>query len=310
MGYLLPRDGVISVSATPGDQLAVLKVEEGDQVAEGQVLAELKSRQMRFLEWKAQESQRTEAEKQFDAELAAADQQITAAKLAQEKISLQKIEEEAQKSQIEFLKTSLELAQRNLQRLEGLSESLVSDPKARAARTAGGQDRRRNFEAAQMTLKRMIASREYAEKSAEAELATAQAKREAVQAADKSQSLKYAEQIAKLQYEQTQIKAPSAGTILKTFVEPGEVLAAQPILQMADLKHMLCQAEVFETDIQCIRVGRRVRVTSPAFPNTGRSRALKGRSAASAASSPRPKLKSLDPYAAEDRHVVEVTDCL
>ncbi len=248
-----------------------------------------------------------EAEKQLTAELAAADQQITLAKLAQEKLALQKIEEDAQRSQIEFLKTSLALAKRNLDRLEGLSESLVSAQK-REQQELQVDKTLEELQAAQMTLKRMTAGRAFAEKSAAAELAAAQAKRDAVKAADKSKSLKYGEELAKLQYDQTQIEAPAAGTVLKTFVEPGEVLASEPILQMADLKHMTCQAEVFETDIQCIREGQRVRVTSPAFPRTGsKESGIFGKVVRISRLVAAAKLKSLDPYAAADRHVVEVT---
>ncbi len=302
LGYLMPREGILSVSATPGDRLAVMKVKEGDSVSQGQLLAELSSKDLRFLEWKARESQRMEAEEALAAQKATAEKRIAAAKQAQEKPALQKIEESAQLAQIEFLETNLKLISRNTQRLNDVPERLVS-PQKREQQELLVDKTKAELRAAKSTLDRMKASRAFAEKAAKNELEVAQAGLVQVAAADQSRSLKLAEQLAKLQYDHTLIKAPAEGTILKTFVQPGESLATQPILQMADLKQMVCQAEVFETDIQCIRVGQNVRVTSPAFPShegiEGTVRRISRLVAA-------PKLQSLDPYAAADRHVVEV----
>ena len=305
LGYLLPRDGVISVNGTPGDQLGDLKVQEGDVVTQEQLLGELKSQPLRLLEWNAQKSQAEEAAKQWEAELAAADKRIAAAKLAQEKIALQKLEEAAQQAQIDFLKVNLQVDKRNWERLQGVSESLVSVQK-REQQELLVEKTTAELRAAQQKLEGMIANREYAEKAAKAEIAVAEAGRDQVLAMNKSESLKLAAEIAKLQHEQAFLKAPINGTILKTFVQPGETLGTKPILQMANLDHMICHAEVFETDIRCVRVGQAVRVTSPAFPSTSDQTAIRGMVKRISRIISAPELQSLDPYAAADRHVVGV----
>lgn len=305
LGYLLPQDGVISVNGMPGDQLGSLDVHEGEQVTQHQLLGTLKSESMRLLEWKAQQTQEQQAAQQWKAQLEAADKRIAAARLAQEKIALQKLEEAAQQAQIDFLAKSLELHKKNLRRLQGVSESLVSVPKREQQELLVEQSNA-ELQAAQQKLEGMIANREYAEKAAKAELAVAEAERAQVVAADKSESLKFAARIAELQHEQTLLKAPIAGTILKVSVQPGETLGPQPILQMANLDRMICQAEVFETDIQCVQPGQAVQVTSPAFPSTGEKPGIRGTVKRISRIVSPPELKSLDPYAAADRHVVSV----
>lgn len=305
LGYLQPRDGVISVNGTPGDQLSSLEIHEGDGVTKNQLLGTLKSEPLRQLEWKAQKSQADQAAKLLEAELEAADKRIAAAKLAQEKIAIQKLEEDAQQAQITFLAKNLDLNKKNLDRLQGVSESLISVQK-REQQELLFEKTHAELEAAKQKLEGMIASREFAEKTAKAELAVAEAGRAQILAADKSASLRYATDIAKLQHEQTQLKAPIAGTILHISVEPGETLGAQPILQMANLDQMVCHAEVFETDIQCVHVGQAVRVTSPAFPIAGETPGIRGTVKRISQIVAPPELKSLDPYAAADRHVVDV----
>lgn len=305
LGYLMPRDGILSVSALPGEQLAVLHVKEGDSVSAGDLLAELQSKELRFLEWKARESQRIEAEKQFAAEKLAAEKKVEAAQLAIEKIGLQDIEESAQQAQIEFLESNLRLATKNLDRLKEVRDDLVSTQQVEQQQLLV-EKTTAELKAAQGTLERMQASRAFAEKSAKAELEVAQAGLAQVMAADQAKSLEIAEKIAKLNYEHTLIEAPADGVILKIFVQPGESVGPEPILQMADLDRMICQAEVFETDIQCITVGQTARVTSPAFPNEASENGIVGKVRRVSQLVASPKLQSLDPYAAADRHVVEV----
>jgi HlyD family secretion protein len=246
-----------------------------------------------------------EAEKQFAAEKIAAEKRVEAAKLAIEKIALQDIEEAAQQGQIEFLESNLKLDTKNLERLNDVPSNLVSNQKIEQQQLLVEKSTA-ELKAARNTLERMRASRAFAEKSAKAELEVAQAGLAQVLAANQIRSLEYAEQIAKLQYEHTLLKAPADGVILKTFAQPGESVGAQPILQMANLTEMICQAEVFETDIQCIHIGQTARVTSPAFPKTSAETGIQGTVRRVSRLVASPKLQSMDPYAAVDRHVVEV----
>ncbi len=305
LGFLLPRDAILSVSALPGDQLAVLNVKEGASVKQGDVLAELQSKELRLLEWKARESQRMEAEKQFGVEKIAAEKRVEAAQLAIEKITLQSIEESCATDSNRVSGKQFETGHEKPRASERAPGDLVSTQKVEQQQLLVDKTTA-ELKAARSTLERMKATRTFAEKSAKTELEVAQAGVAQVMAADQTRSLKLAEQIANLQFEQTILEAPVDGIVLKTFVQPGESVGAQPILQMANLDQMVCQAEVFETDIQCIRIGQTARVTSPAFPATSTETGIQGKVRRISRLVASPKLQSLDPYAAVDRHVVEV----
>ena len=57
-------------------------------------------------------------------------------------------------------------------------------------------------------------------------------------------------------------------TVLKTFVKPGEFITRTPIVQLGDLSQMVCIAEVYEADVKELEVGQTVTIRSPAFSNS------------------------------------------
>lgn len=66
------------------------------------------------------------------------------------------------------------------------------------------------------------------------------------------------------------VKAPISGTVLKTFMRPGETFSTftpQPILSLADVSTLRVRAEVDERDIGRVQVGQRVMVHSDSFQN-------------------------------------------
>jgi ABC exporter DevB family membrane fusion protein len=80
-----------------------------------------------------------------------------------------------------------------------------------------------------------------------------------------NQSLALAETIAEAQWNNSRIFAPADGTVLKIFVKPGEAAVNAPLLQLGNLAQMECVAEVNERIIRQVRVGQRVKITSPAL---------------------------------------------
>ena len=54
-------------------------------------------------------------------------------------------------------------------------------------------------------------------------------------------------------------------TVLKIFVRPGEFITQTPIVQLGDLSQMVCIAEVYEADVKELEVGQAVTLRSPAF---------------------------------------------
>jgi HlyD family secretion protein len=80
---------------------------------------------------------------------------------------------------------------------------------------------------------------------------------------------------ARIQLEDTDVRAPSAGTIIEKDVERGQVIASAvtnvsggtTLMKMADLSLVQVRTLVDETDIGKIQVGQQASVTVDAFPN-------------------------------------------
>jgi HlyD family secretion protein len=145
---------------------------------------------------------------------------------------------------------------------------------------------------------------------AESELASAQAALLQLREANKLglEAAQLELKTAKSQYERTLVTAPCDGTILKIYVRPGEAIGAKPILQMADLGRMAVIVEVYENQVKNIRLGQEAIVTSKAFPPPydGDDQWLTGKVTRIGRMINVPLLKSVDPFAPADRHVVEV----
>lgn len=101
------------------------------------------------------------------------------------------------------------------------------------------------------------------------------------------------------------VKAPISGTVLKTFMKPGETFSTftpQPILSLADTSRMRVRAEVDERDLGRIRVGQQVIVRSDAF----NGKTLTGRVNRIGSQMGRKKVRTGDPAEKSDRDVLEV----
>jgi RND family efflux transporter MFP subunit len=77
--------------------------------------------------------------------------------------------------------------------------------------------------------------------------------------------LSYAEALL----ENTHIRAPFSGKIVKRYLDPGETITLEklvPIVTIADVTKILVKAEIDETDIRKINLGQRAIVTADAYP--------------------------------------------
>jgi membrane fusion protein (multidrug efflux system) len=64
------------------------------------------------------------------------------------------------------------------------------------------------------------------------------------------------------------IKAPSAGTVDRTFIDPGEYVArGQRLLLMHDPSVIWIEANIKETDIRDVKLGARARLVIDAYPD-------------------------------------------
>lgn len=97
------------------------------------------------------------------------------------------------------------------------------------------------------------------------------------------------------------IQAPIDGTVLQVLARAGESPGSGGILQIGQVRRMQVVAEVYESDLQRVKLGQPVRITSPAL-----QRPLQGRVGSIGAIVLRQSVINTDPSANNDNRVVEV----
>ena len=115
------------------------------------------------------------------------------------------------------------------------------------------------------------------------------------------QTLTHALTLAEARLELTRVRAPSSGEILQIVTRPGEAIHGQPLLRMGDTDVMVAIADVYETDVQFVRVGQPATVKSAAFTQTVTGVVQRiGRLIQPS------NVIGIDPTAAADKRVIEV----
>jgi HlyD family secretion protein len=104
-----------------------------------------------------------------------------------------------------------------------------------------------------------------------------------------------------VEFERSRIRAPITGKVLAVNTRPGELIDADGILELGDVRHMYAIAEVYETDVRWLRINQQATVTSDALdtPLSGTVERI------------RPKIHKqdeigTDPAARKDARIVEV----
>jgi HlyD family secretion protein len=304
LGRLEPSGKVIDIGAIPGERLLSLLVEEGQTVAKDAPLAYLESRSLRELNLESLNAQRSETFAHLAAEEDLAEVRIATAQLGVKQAKAQQLAINAQRKKVDFLKATWELAKSDQQRLAGLDKNLVSD-QDRDHQKLVVDKAQTEYLAEKALLEKAEQTFDLGVAAAEADLRAAEAGKRVVQAAPR-QSIDKGIELAQEQLKQSTLSAPSPGTILKIQVRPGEILGPLPVMQMANLEKMVAVAEVYETDLKRVRLGQEAVLSSAAFPAPYDARGLHGKVVEIGKVVTSPGIKSLDPLAKTDRHVVEV----
>lgn len=212
-------------------RLERLLVSEGDEVREGQLLAEF-----------------------ADAHLKDAAAQQAEASVAELRAALTRVREAgrpseiaAQRARIAAIAAQEEIARREATRTDRLVPS--------GAGSEAAAERNR------FVLFRLSAERA----QAEADLQTlATAREEDVRLAEARLAAAEAALVkARADAELARVRAPIPGTILRVFARPGDQVGNDGLLEMADLSRMDVVADVFETDLGRLRPGMMAEVTIP-----------------------------------------------
>lgn len=273
LGRIEPQGEVIqiSVSQTAGsNRVAELLVKQGDRINKGQIIAILDHRDIRLAALKVAQQRVKVAQSQLaqvkagakQGEIAA--QQATISELEAELrqevaarvATVKRLEAEVRNAQIEYQRyqylqatgaVSASMRDSKKLTLETAQESLQE---AIANRTQTSETLNERLRQAQATLEKIAEIRPTDVQAAQAEVENAQA---AVQEAQANLDLAY-------------VRATKAGQILKIHTWDGEVVSDRGILEIGQTNQMYVVAEVYETDINQVKIGQRATITQVNLP--------------------------------------------
>ena len=309
LGRLEPARGVVSVAAVPGERVHELNVAEGDYVAEaGSSLGVLASYELRRVEHEGLKAQLAAAEEGQKAALHVAEARVAQAEAALQQAEGKRDQVALQEQEIALLAQKAELAKSDHEQLAELAEEdedLVSTKQLQRQRLAW-QTAQSEYEQASRSIEVNQKAAELAVEAARADLLATEANLQQTAAARSIEALAKQVEAAAVQERWARLPAPTVGTVLKTFLRPGEFIGQTPILQLADLSRMACVAEVFEADAKLIQVGDEAVISSAAFATPFDKRGLTGKVSRVGQLISAPGITGRDPLAAADRHVIEV----
>ncbi|MGH7226324.1 MAG: efflux RND transporter periplasmic adaptor subunit, partial [Gemmataceae bacterium] len=303
LGRIEPKDGTLSLGVPTPDRIRRILVQEGQDVNKDQPLAVLDSEVMRKLEKELAEIQLHEAKKRRQAIEANGKAKIHVEEVRRDHLQqLEPIEMRTLASKIALLKAQKENAELNYKRFVAAGDTVADQDKEKqelllrqvqAELTATENKKEKLHESTALDLQVVKAQLDAARAELEQNLSVISLDLLDTQVRQADERLR-----------ETQIHAPSKGKILRIPVHVGDLVHAQPILQMANVDEMIVLAEVYETDIQRVQVGQAATITSHIFKKGDKP--LTGKVSWIASSVGKPRVVPLDPRASVDNRVVDV----
>lgn len=273
LGRLQPAGGVIPVYGPPGDRIATMPpLAPGDVLKAGDTIATLAGRDQRAAEVKVAEVQLDEAKAALAAAKEAGAKKIAAAQAEADQLAANEPADlAALDARVALAARQREAAGRQLARLEGLRPAVnVAEEDLEKARLAVAQA---DAEVAAADAARQKAATSYAEgkKAAAARIAAARAELAEAEAKAPIRSGEERLTAARKALDQTVLKAPTDGVVLRVAGRPGQPTGMEPVVQMANLGEMVAVAEVYESDVEAVvgwlkRGPVAAEVTNPALP--------------------------------------------
>ncbi|WP_414561761.1 MULTISPECIES: HlyD family efflux transporter periplasmic adaptor subunit [unclassified Anabaena] len=309
LGRIQTKDKIIQLSGPSILQtarVAQLQVKQGEQVSRGQVIAVLDIlNQQRTAVEKAQQNVKV-AQAQLN--------QVRAGTVKQGEIAAQQARiadlqaqfqgsVNTQKAQIARLEAEFKNAQTEYSRFQSLYEegaisAVTNDSKRLAVETLQAQ-----VDEAKANLNQISSSFPSQIKAAQAELAQLKEVRpvdvQVAQAELETALVSVAE--AKANLDLAYVKAPVDGKVLKINSFPGETISENGIVQLGQTQEMFVIAEVYETDINKLKIGQKAAISSNALASvlTGKIEQISNQIGSR-------NILSSDPVLALDSRVVEV----
>lgn len=351
LGHLQPAGGIISISAIPGERLQQLDpdVQENQLAPANGILGLLASYDLGKAQIDALKMKQALTVKKREQQLQIIKAQRAQAEAAKAEAEAKQAELPLQEEKLRLLERASRLAQAEHQRLVELSradpelvsphqlkkqkndmdlaiqEYKIAKERVTAAKTATEKAvvaAEENITVADLSEKQLMAGYDTEVIIQEIAVAEETLKRSVLLAPNVSAS--ELEHVLDIQCEQDpnddaseQASDERPYTVLKVFLNPGEFITQTPIVQLADLRQMVCIAEVYEADVKEIKERMGVTIRSPSFSGvfadgeldekTGtRSGGMRGTVERIGSIIAPPGLANRNPLAPADRSVVEV----
>ncbi len=275
-GRIQPAKGLIRVAAIPGDRVEQVLVRPGDSIRHSQPLIVLQSQKLRALELEAAELRLEEAKATRQAKQQEADLGIDAARLKMQSATQMLAQANAQLAMAKKGGEQIDSIARQISSLQKLRES----PLTRAAIGSIEIESKKNelTKFTSLNEQTLLAADQAVEISklqlqqSERTVDAAKESRRIVDQATPIASLEKQIEILRLQVEQSSVVSPLDGVVVSVNVEVGERTTQLPLFELADLRQMVCVAEVHESDVASIAIDDRVEIRSSAL-----GRAIHGR---------------------------------
>jgi HlyD family secretion protein len=308
LGRLQPQDKITYLSAPNsinGVRVEKLLVKEGDDVQKGQVLAYLEnySRSKMAIQ-QAFDKLLIARAKLAQVQAGAKSGDINAQKATITRLNSQlKGDIAAQTATINRIRSEVENAQKESNRYQqlykdGAVSASVADSKNLAFKTSQQQ-----LKETKATLKRTQDTLADQVKEGKSRLNSIKEVRTVDVELAKSEvkSADTAVQQAKADHDLTYITSPIDGKLLRIHARNGEVIATSGFAEIGNTSKMQVLAEVYQTDIQNVRVGQKAIITSTTFPGK-----LQGTVRQVGWQVDKQSIFSINPNSDTDRRVIEV----
>jgi HlyD family secretion protein len=308
LGNLVPEGEVTQLSAPSslsGVRVERLLVNQGDEVKAGQVVAWLQGYTKATAAWQqAQDQLKVAQAKLAQVEAGAKEGDINAQKANISRLNQQISGENAtQQAAIARLNAQVDNAKTENDRYQKLYQD-----GAISASTA--DSKRLQLDTLQQQLKQAQASLDSTRNSIKDQLKEAKARLNSIQevrvvdvnlAKAELKSAMTAVTQAKAERDLTYVTAPIDGKILKIHAKTGEVVATSGIVEIGKTSQMYVIAEVYQTDIENVRIGQKAIISSTAF-----SSKLPGTVSDIGLLVDRQSILSINPGADTDRRIIKV----
>lgn len=269
LGFLQPKGEVIKLStptANNGNRVERLLVEEGSRVKKGSAIALLDNRDVLQAALEQAQKDVTVAQAKLAITLSGAKQGEIAAQRAEiERLQAQRQGDiSSQQSKIDRLAAEARNAQTEYQRYQKLYQNGAISASDRDSRRLALETAQKSLQEAQAELQRTKSTLPSELNAAKATLNKITEVRPVDVAYDRAEVDKAIAQRnrAKAELEQAIVRSPVDGEVLYIHTRAGEVVSSDGIVEIGQTRQMEVVAEVYQSDVNKVRIGQKVRVSS------------------------------------------------